>query len=63
MHDCYTVFTSKGTNTKHKEDVKMMYNMSRMIAEDIGAPEMRDPRNSSMRPVKSLFQKLFGKKK
>ena len=40
----------------------MMNNMSSMLAEDVGAPEIRNPKNSGMQPLKSFFQKLFGKK-
>ena len=35
--------------------------MSTILAEDVGAPEIRNPSNSGMRPTESWLKKLFGR--
>ena len=37
-------------------------NIAAMMAEDAGAPELRNPLNSGMRVMKNLFDRLFGRK-
>lgn len=37
--------------------------MSSMLAEDVGAPEIRNPRHSGMRPAKGWLARLLRKLK
>ncbi len=37
--------------------------LSTFLAEDVQAPQLRNPYNSAMRPMTSFFGRLFGKKR
>ena len=45
----------------HNNNVQVM-NMAARMAEDAGAPELRNPLTSGMR-AKGFFSRLFGKRK
>ena len=36
--------------------------LSTLLVEDAGAPEIRNPYASGMRPIQGWFRKLFGRK-